>query len=150
MSDSLTSVTDLVTAIQSALEGVTGLSASTVTYGIGAGSTAPSGKSVQWRIVEARLAVEGGNLRSDLVEVPCEVRIYAPATADSPRARDTAVLELWQTLRTHFLANRTLGSTVRDCHVSSITLPTSAADLGLPSGAGVCVLTARWQWKAVP
>lgn len=150
MSDSLTSVTDLVTAIQSALEGVTGLSASTVTYGIGAGSTAPSGKSVQWRIVEARLAVEGGNLRSDLVEVPCEVRIYAPATADSPRARDTAVLELWQTMRAHFLTVRTLGSIVRDCHISSLTLPTSAADLGLPSGAGVCVLTARWQWKAVP
>jgi len=150
MSDSATTITALITAIQSALEGVTGLSASTVSYGIGAGSTAPSGKSVQWRIVEGRLNVEGGNLRSDSVDVPCEVRIYAPATADTPLARDTAVLELWQTMRLHFLANRTLGSIVRDCHISSLTLPTSAADIGLPSGAGACVLTARWQWKAVP
>lgn len=150
MSDSATTTTAVIDAIQSTLEGVTGLSAATVLYGIGAGNTVPSGKLVQWRPVEGRLAVDGGNLRSDLVDLPCEVRIYAPATADTPRARDAAILDLWQTIRAHFLANRTLGSIVRDCHVSSITLPTSAADLGLPSGAGVCVLTARWQWKAVP
>ena len=150
MSDSATTTADLKAAIQSTLEGVTGLSAATVVYGIGAGNTITSGKSVQWRMVEVRLATEGGNLRSDLVEVPCEVRIYAPASADTPSARDVAVIDLWQTIRTHFLANRTLGGIVRDAHISSLTLPTSAADLGLPSGAGVCVLTARWQWKAVP
>lgn len=150
MSDSLTTVEDVLTAIQTTLEGVTGLSASTVIYGIGTGNTAPSGKSVHWRPVEARLAVDGGNLRSDMTDLPCEIRIYAPATADSPRARDVAILSLWQDIRSHFLTHRTLGSIVRDCHVSSLTLPSSAADLGLPSAAGVCVLTARWQWKAVP
>jgi len=149
MSDSLTTISDVITALQTQLQAVTGMSASTVVYGVGANPPG-SGKCIQWRAVSANLDTAGGNLRSDSVAVPFELRISAPGTADTPYARDAATIALWQDIRTKLITDRTLGATVRDVRVSDLTLPSGAADLGLPGNLATCIVTVVWQWKSVP
>ncbi len=149
MSDSLTTATDVITALQTRLQAVPGLSASSVIYGVGA-NPPMSGKCLQWRMVSGNLDTAGGNLRSDSVAVPFEVRLSAPGAADTPYARDAATLALWQDLRTTLIADRTLGAIVRDVRVSDLTLPSGAADIGLPGNLATCIVTVVWQWKSVP
>ena len=149
MSDSLTTITDVITALQTRLQSVSGMSASSVIYGVGANPPV-SGKCIQWRAVSANLDIAGGNLRSDSVAVPFEVRLFAPGTTDTPYARDAATLALWQDLRTTLIADRTLGAIVRDVRVSDLTLPSGAADIGLPGNLATCIVTVVWQWKSVP
>lgn len=149
MSDSLTTATDVITALQTRLQAVPGLSASSVIYGVGANPPV-SGKCLQWRMVSGNLDTAGGNLRSDSVAVPFEVRIFAPGSGDTPYARDAATLALWQDLRTTLIADRTLGAIVRDVRVSDLTLPSGASDLGLPGNLATCIVTVVWQWKSVP
>lgn len=149
MSDSLTTATDVITALQTRLQAVPGLSASSVIYGVGANPPV-SGKCLQWRMVSGNLDTAGGNLRSDSVAVPFEVRIFAPGSGDTPYARDAATLALWQDLRTTLIADRTLGAIVRDVRISDLTLPSGASDLGLPGNLATCIVTVVWQWKSVP
>ena len=149
MSDSLTTVTNVITALQTRLQAVPGLSASSVIYGVGANPPV-SGKCLQWRMVTGNLDTAGGNLRSDSVAVPFEVRIFAPGSGDTPYARDAATLALWQDLRTTLIADRTLGAIVRDVRVSDLTLPSGASDIGLPGNLATCIVTVVWQWKSVP
>lgn len=149
MSDSLTTATDVITALQTRLQAVPGLSASSVIYGVGANPPV-SGKCLQWRMVTGNLDTAGGNLRSDSVAVPFEVRIFAPGSGDTPYARDAATLALWQDLRTTLIADRTLGAIVRDVRVSDLTLPSGASDIGLPGNLATCIVTVVWQWKSVP
>jgi len=149
MSDSLTTITDVITALQTRLQAVSGLSSESVVYGVGANPPV-SGKCIVWRAISANLDTAGGNLRSDSVALPFELRLSAPATADTPYARDAATLALWQDLRTTLIADRTLSATVRDVRVSDLTLPSSAADLGLPGNLATCIVTVIWQWKSVP
>lgn len=149
MSDSLTKISDVMTAIGTVFAAVPGLSSASVIYGV-ASSPPVSGKSLQWRAVSANLDTAGGNLRSDSVALPLEVRLTAPATQDTPWARDAAAVALWQDLRATLQTDRTLGATVRDVRVSDLTLPSGAADIGLAGALATCIVTVVWQWKSVP
>jgi hypothetical protein len=150
VSDRDTTITDVMTAVGTMLLTASGLTSERVTYG--ATDRPPvTGDCVAWRMVTTSSTPNGPAALTRFETVTTfELRMWAQGTADTPLARDIAAVGLWQRVRAATLTDRTLGATVRDVVLGELTSPSAAADVGVPVGCATAILTARWQWQAVP
>lgn len=144
-SDLATTPLDVTGYLQTVLEGITGMSADLVKFGVQ--REPPGPKAITYRLVNVRADEAGGTLRSERYASTYELRLYTQTPTDTPAARDAAALAFWVLVRRALYVDKTLAGKVRNVFVGDLIPPGAAADIGEPNGTASTTVTVVWNYS---